>query len=55
MKKISTKSYYINLLASLNPATHIEIERCLDFYGYINTQQISENELHDYCVFIGII
>ena len=55
MKKISMKSHYIKLLASLNPTTHIEVERCLNFYGYMNTQQISTQELHDYCVFIGII
>lgn len=55
MKKISIKSYYINLLAKQNPVTHIEIEKCLNFYGYLNTQQINAQELHDYCVFIGII
>ena len=55
MEKINLKSHYINLLASLNPATHTEIERCLNFYGYINTQQISTQELHDYCVLVGII
>ena len=55
MQQFKRKTKYINLLCSLNPETHIELEKCLNFYGYINTQQISTHELRAYCELIGII
>lgn len=44
------KSFYINLLAvKSKTANHELIEKCLLFYGYQGTKELSIEELHIFC------
>lgn len=51
---LKTKKDYIDIICSKDK-NHFELEKCLNFFGRMNTQEISINELREYCVMRGFV
>ena len=51
---LKSKKDYIDIICSKD-RNHFELEKCLNLFGRMNTQEISINELREYCVMRGFV